>query len=809
MALQCSSVSPDTRAEAGCLAFAPALAGVTPPPPPTTTAADSAANGILQTSTLDASTGYLALASTLLDAGDNATVTLAGNDVAISGRLGTDMSTPLELIGVSGSHVTITLAPSLASTVGGVIAIAQPAPASTNGSSAMDGAESSAEYASDLVSVGLLNTDGRVLESAASMMEAPVELVLGLTQYLPAGGGNCSVSELVIGARPAETTCTAGCCTDDVGCVCRQGYAGEMCEYELRCAIVPAGEASFAPDGSVCLSALMDDGLAMRCTCADVGLITVIRYRLTPANNLQLQPGWIDELWLSVGMAWMPPILLLYLALFAVCAHYDAHNLYVSADAPQLPWWARPAAFDVRAAFVETLLTRSTPLRVIFVVPGHTVYTRAQLLLVLAFTLVAQAFSVMLFFGRDQCSSLAAFMVIVSTLISSIVATIGRLLFRWGNLIGRRKLEYRTRKDTWRNAQLRRLIDKRNDSEGSMVSTPSPGDQGAEPPSDDVSGKRLVLPSSPPPSPPVQSSPPDAEEAGTPTASNHASAPAPTPSAVVPRRDEDTWLAVRGGELGMHMERGRGDTYSQLMIGASKPTAPRRRAAAPILKMWTNQPHATVGEGESSGKELQTDLDVDRLSVGADGYTLGFLKLSDGERSLKLADGSSAPCIFVAALHIGRIGFNRYRVTYRARYRSDVPVAAALVVPNFIDGVGDAPMLLRPGGYRWRIAWAVNAALLFVSAIGVLHLLGSGNDTSSAHYLQASALSQEEWRSKVLVSYLYSVAQSFIIVDGVKVGLIWLTSGPVLQLAFPHGSLRHRLIIKPLRRMHKIVDVVL
>ena len=936
VALQCSSVSPAARAEAGCLAFAPASGmALPPPPPPPTTPADAAANGILPAWTVDASTGYLAMMSTLLGSGGmsigNATITLAGNDVAISGQV--DVSTPLVMIGAGGEQITVTLDldPYMASAVGGVIAVAQPAATGRNGAPVTDGVDGSvgggaAEFASDLVSVGLLNADGRVLENAASIMEAPAELVLGLTQYLPAGGGNCSVSELAFGSRLDNTTCIAGCCSDDLGCVCRDGYAGELCEYELRCAIVPAGEASFASDGSVCLSTLMDNGQAMRCTCADVGIITVIRFRLTPANNLQLHPGWFTELWQGVGMSWAPPMMLLYLALYIVCAWHDARTLFISTDAPQLPWWARTAAFDVRAAFVETLLTRSTPLRVIFALPGHTIYTRVQLLHVLVLALVAQAFSIMLFLGRDQCSTLAALMVTVSTLVASLVATICRLLFRCGNLVGRRKHEYRMRKDSRRDAQqLRRLLNERmHHGKGSAFNV---GEQ--EQPSGSGISKANDPPASPPLSPPPPASPPsplppsqaplgeaqtgnasalaardsatgsaqgphavppalggthadkegetaaarvmappekqtcpccqsrtlsergafeicpvckweddgqDDENAhevtGGPNAtsliearrlyrekngvdgavllgaaaSGNASAPAPTPSAVVPLRDEDTWLAISGDELGVHVEGGRGDTYRQL-IDATRQAGKARTTPIPILKAWTNRPHDADDKGESSAPVLQIDLDYDRLSVGADGYTLGFLILRDAARSLKVADGSSSStCTFVAAVHIGRVGYNRYRVMYR----SDAPVAAASVVPGFAEGLGDAPgLLIRPGGHRWRIAWAVNVALLLVSAVGAFHLLGSGNDTSTAHYLQASALSEDEWQSTVLISYLYSVAQSFLIVDGVKVGLIWLTSAQVLQAAFPHGSLRHRLIIKPLRRIHKVVDTML
>ena len=67
-----------------------------------------------------------------------------------------------------------------------------------------------------------------------------------------------------------------------------------------------------------------------------------------------------------------------------------------------------------------------------FVYPGHTLYTHAQLLLVLANGILANATMIVLFLGRDSshCTQWATILAGLATAISSLCATLGRLLFR-------------------------------------------------------------------------------------------------------------------------------------------------------------------------------------------------------------------------------------------------------------------------------------------------------------------------------------------------------------------------------------------
>ena len=86
-------------------------------------------------------------------------------------------------------------------------------------------------------------------------------------------------------------------------------------------------------------------------------------------------------------------------------------------------------------------------LRVLHVVPDHTVYTRAQLLLVLLNSLTLMAAVTIIFIDQEQCSAEAEYMAaFYAVAISSLTVTMGRMLFRWAVHRGRRGRAYKAHK---------------------------------------------------------------------------------------------------------------------------------------------------------------------------------------------------------------------------------------------------------------------------------------------------------------------------------------------------------------------------
>ena len=75
--------------------------------------------------------------------------------------------------------------------------------------------------------------------------------------------------------------------------------------------------------------------------------------------------------------------LLLILGL-AYAAALDRRTAYLDVASPRVPQWMRPAPFDLRREFLTNLRLRTSVLRIMHVYPSHTLYTRAQLLHVLA-----------------------------------------------------------------------------------------------------------------------------------------------------------------------------------------------------------------------------------------------------------------------------------------------------------------------------------------------------------------------------------------------------------------------------------------
>ena len=120
---------------------------------------------------------------------------------------------------------------------------------------------------------------------------------------------------------------------------------------------------------------------------------------------------------------------------------------------------------------------------------------------------------------------------------------------------------------------------------------------------------------------------------------------------------------------------------------------------------------------------------------------------------------------------------------------------------------------LHPCAWRWQgvLAWAVNSAFLMSATFWLLFILTSRELVNPAH-LYAGALDDSQWRDEFLESLLLQCFYSFVLVDGVKIACLTLTSGSILDGVLPSKTewpVAHQAVRKPLRRMHKALDMLL
>ena len=314
-----------------------------------------------------------------------------------------------------------------------------------------------ATLASPLVSVRLIGADG----DGESLIGAEVLVAIPVAP-LPIGTGACKAAGSWPWQLPSSgQTCVAGCCSDEA-CACRPGYLGRHCEFELRCALVSEADGLFDISGGTCATVgLPDEQGHLTCRCSQLGTIAALRFKLMPPTNAM---GGFGELHRSMGrtapllsvppQSWLLPLLLSgFGAALVMCWWGDLSTLYLSPDSPRLLWCLRP--HDVashlgphtsvislhlqalRLLVVATVLTRSSVLRVYHAYPGVTIYTHTQLLVVLANSIVINALCVALFFQRDTevCSAIASLVAFLSLATASLLASAGRLVFRWANLV--------------------------------------------------------------------------------------------------------------------------------------------------------------------------------------------------------------------------------------------------------------------------------------------------------------------------------------------------------------------------------------
>ena len=236
-----------------------------------------------------------------------------------------------------------------------------------------------------------------------------------------------------------NSTCIAGCCIDGQ-CVCRFGYMGDLCEFELRCVHLQPGEPSWQADDA-CIAREHHQNMAQNslvCSCRQLGLIAVMSFRVTPPTNAGGLANWdrVAPNFAATASRSAIPILfvLLLLLLAATCA--DCASAYVDASLPSLPRALAPSApFLWRDELQGNILTHTCVLRCVFVWRGFTPYTHAQGVMVLANNFTVSALLIGLFFGQraEVCHYWATLIAAVLSNLGGLIVWAFRLLFKWAN----------------------------------------------------------------------------------------------------------------------------------------------------------------------------------------------------------------------------------------------------------------------------------------------------------------------------------------------------------------------------------------
>ena len=91
-----------------------------------------------------------------------------------------------------------------------------------------------------------------------------------------------------------------------------------------------------------------------------------------------------------------------------------------------------------------------------------------------------------------------------------------------------------------------------------------------------------------------------------------------------------------------------------------------------------------------------------------------------------------------------------------------------------------------------------------------MQLLSQGDEQQQVEQLEAQVgLSGSQFSSKFFAALVLSLAQTLLLLDLLKVVLLTVTSGPSLNALCPRGTIRHRLFIKSLRRLHNSLAAIL
>lgn len=538
---------------------------------------------------------------------------------------------------------------------------------------------------------------------------------------------------------------------------------------QLRCALIPFGSTTFdvglGDEDAWCHTELARDDGHLVCSCRQLGTVAALGLRVRPATNADLLHHGVDMTGLLSD--WSMTAVVFYLAALLVAIAFDERTLYVDVSHASLPDWLRPCPFTFRGEMLFYIYTRTTVLRIFNVYPGHTMYTRAQLVHVLAVTLAASLLSIVLFQGPEleNCTAAAEAIAMVALIIGGVIAAIVRLAFKATNLRSSkhfRKLYYTNkrrrnslkvvnRKHTGPRGERAAMVAGMQRSDGSQQSRDAMA-QGTG-----GSGRRVKV------QPQLKLAQVQVELGG----------PGEQPSPSPQQQMIGTLDKPRGDGHLMH-------------------TSPCRVMRLPSAR-W--------------------------LSVAADSVILGF--------TLQPQDKGIAR--FVRAAHIGRgLLSKEVFVTYSPDSFSWSPMISESLessrqtqtdrqpTPDDVrspgrsihdSGRAAASLLSRSPHNVNFVAWAFNVGLL--SSIWLLTIVVMRSRRIMPQQLRASAIDDDEWNATIISSFALSIAQSLLLVDLVKVLCLTLTCGPALAVCGMDGNRFVSCVKKPLRRAHKILDALL
>ena len=827
--------------------------------------------------------------------------TLNVSDVGVTVFTGSpDAMSGGELAAWSG--VVVILPPGLVHTGGGcgnrtglVVATFEDVDASS-----ADGSGTVATSVSSL-SWGLADSTGW-LDGPSPPLGEPAQIVMPLNAPLAAGAAPC-VSPALLDFSSGNDTCVAGCC-EDGACVCREGFFGPRCEFELRCASASADDPTWGLDACATSTIVQVDGSAttVNCSCTEVDYVAALRFRLTPSANIDLYTLGlrVPSLLRTMPLAWLAPPLA-YLLLVAWALYADWATLYSTS----LPHWLAPprGRFWFCGQFLFHLRTRQAMLRVYHVMPDHTPYSRLQLLHLLSTALTATFVAVILFLNKRQCTAEAAILAgVVAGCVASLPIVLGRALFKWANMHGRRRQAYKANKTT----RYQVWIDGADagkgfggDRRGSEVSpfggiAPSSGGlssmsvnhlSSSEPPqrrsshllarmSGSTGGERRGSSSrttaaeqqrrtTTGPAPEAadgayaniadlgDSDLGDGEVSTMPPLRNSVTHDSSLESEATPRHSRNSsrrnsrnssranamshqlasiggaGVLIGGAELPRPVA---GRTHGPRLFGGSAGRRPSDSsgggaypkgggevALLPASKLFAS-PDGRGGVGVLMatasggigvfvpathvraplwGTRLYVSLDPRRLPPGRTAQTLQEREtLSHDQAAAATKVAATAASIVASGDANGKKRSSRRRSSQGgADGQVAVPIAAGL----------GRTSLSWPKAVAWgyNLAFGLLALVLLVSLV-----LGAAESGSSAERLRASGMSLSEWWRAVSFAFTWTLFQSLVLVDLLKVLMFTFTS-PVFMHRLPKGSLRRILGTQLLRSMHKVMEAVL
>jgi hypothetical protein len=148
---------------------------------------------------------------------------------------------------------------------------------------------------------------------------------------------------------------------------------------------------------------------------------------------------------------------------------------------------------------------------------------------------------------------------------------------------------------------------------------------------------------------------------------------------------------------------------------------------------------------------------------------------------------------------------HQLRVWY---HQSQQPSTKRRLESGQVSWHDSAPLpVCPPNSRRLIVAWSFNLGV-HVGLLAVM-LYSLISVSVLPYHLQASSLDEAEWHATFRSTFALSLINSFVLIDALKVVLLTLTSAPGLDGPLMRTRCRRLLVRKPLRRMHRVLDMVL